>query len=65
LTNQVTIEVNDQEHSDLIDLNEVAEKVPVERTHGINSYFKSVIQEILNNRPNAQPMEIYISMLFK
>jgi hypothetical protein len=35
LTNQVTIEVNDQEHSDLIDLNEVAKKVPVERTNKI------------------------------
>jgi hypothetical protein len=56
-SNQVYIDVNKVAHSNIDQEIELICKK--ERSHGINVYFKQIIQGILDDKPNTQPMDIH------
>lgn len=63
-TNEVYIEYNNENHSDSVDedlninLNNI-EDVKKKEGYGINQYFNDIINRIVIDHPNIQPMDIH------
>jgi hypothetical protein len=60
LSNEVFVEINDEEHSDLNSSFNALEgkKLKKERIYGINPYFKEIISKNFRESPNMQPMDV-------
>ena len=63
-SNKVYIEYNKENHSDSVDedlninLNNI-EDVKKKEGYSINQYFKDIINRIVKDHPNIQPMDIH------
>ena len=55
LTNEVYIEFNNHEHTDLNEDNLVENK----QAYGISEYFKEIINRIVKEIPHIKPMDIH------
>ncbi len=54
LSSEVYIEGNNHDHTDLKD-----DIVEIKEAHGINEYFKEIINQIVRENPHIKPMEIH------